>query len=69
MPVLPTDLVLVAVLKNKRDLEIARLLGWYRIPLKHSPKTVAVEWLAFYQTCQVQGREMGYPLHRPGARP
>lgn len=52
MPVSPTDLVLVAVLKHKRDLEIARVLGWYRIPLMHSPKTVAVEWLAFYQTAK-----------------
>ena len=43
----PTDLVLVAVLNNKRDLEIARVLGWYRIPLKTAPKTVGVDWLAF----------------------
>jgi len=50
MPVSSTDLILVAVLNNKRDLEIARVLGWYRIPLQHFPKTVAVEWLAFYQT-------------------
>lgn len=33
-----------------RDLEIARLLGWYRIPLRTSPKVVAVDYLAFYQT-------------------
>ncbi len=48
----PTDLVLVAILKDKRDLEIARVLGWYRIPLKSAPKTVAVDWLAFYQTAK-----------------
>ena len=48
----PTDLVLVALLKDKRDFEIARVLGWYRIPVKHSPKTVAVDWLAFYQTAK-----------------
>ena len=29
-----SDLVLVAVMPNQRDLEIARVLGWYRIPLK-----------------------------------
>ncbi len=28
-----SDLVLVAILKDKRDLEIARVLGWYRIPV------------------------------------
>ena len=48
----PSDLVLVAILKDKRDLEIARVLGWYRIPLKSAPKTVAVDCLAFYQTAK-----------------
>ena len=48
----PTDLILVAILKDKRDLEIARVLGWYRVPLKSAPKTVAVDWLAFYQTAK-----------------
>ena len=48
---LPTasDLVLVAFIPTPRDLEVARLLGWYRIPLKSAPKVVAVDWLAFYQ--------------------
>jgi hypothetical protein len=48
----PTDLILVAVLNNPRDLEIARLLGWYRIPLATAPKTVNVDYLAFYQTAK-----------------
>jgi len=48
----PTDLVLVAVLNSKRDYEIARILGWYRIPVKTAPKTVSVDWLAFYQTAK-----------------
>jgi hypothetical protein len=52
MPISPNDLVLVGILAHMRDLEIARVLGWYRIPLKHSPKTVAVDWLAFYQTAK-----------------
>jgi hypothetical protein len=43
-------LILVAVLPAERDLEIARLLGWYRIPLRYAPKVVAVDYLAFYQT-------------------
>lgn len=46
----PTSLILVAVVNNPRDLEIARLLGWYRIPLRTAPKVVAVDYLAFYQT-------------------
>ncbi|MBI5963786.1 MAG: hypothetical protein HY863_09955 [Chloroflexi bacterium] len=44
-----TDLILVCVLPTPRDMEIARLLGWYRIPLRTAPKVVAVDYLAFYQ--------------------
>src|ERR671923_2161451 len=49
MPLKPTDLILVTFLSSPRDLEIARLLGWYRIPLRTAPKVVAVDYLAFYQ--------------------
>lgn len=45
----PSDLILVGLLPTPRDLEIARLLGWYRIPLRTAPKVVAVDYLAFYQ--------------------
>ncbi len=45
-----TSLILVAILPSPQDLEIARLLGWYRIPLKRAPKVVDVDYLAFYQT-------------------
>ena len=45
-----TDIILVAILPNPKDLEVARLLGWYRIPLKSAPKVIAVDFLAFYQT-------------------
>lgn len=44
------SLILVTVMNNPRDLEIARLLGWYRIPFKSAPKVVDVDYLAFYQT-------------------
>jgi len=67
----PNALILVAVVIEPRDLEIARLLGWYRIPLRTAPKVVAVDYLAFYQTgafgaekwriqfiCQVLGHEL-----------
>lgn len=46
----PDDLVLVAILRQRRDLEIARVLGWYRIPLKSSPKMIRVDWIAFFLT-------------------
>lgn len=45
----PTDLILVCLIPTPRDMEIARLLGWYRIPLKNAPKVVSVDYLAFYQ--------------------
>lgn len=45
----PTALILVALVPKPRDLEIARLLGWYRIPLRTAPKVVNVDYLAFYQ--------------------
>lgn len=46
----PVSLVLVAVVTQPRDLEIARIFGWYRIPLRTAPKVIAVDYLAFYQT-------------------
>jgi hypothetical protein len=45
----PASLILVCLLPSPRDLEIARLLGWYRIPFRSAPKVVAVDGLAFYQ--------------------
>ncbi|HEY47465.1 MAG: hypothetical protein AMJ88_09530 [Anaerolineae bacterium SM23_ 63] len=46
----PDDLILVAVMTDPRDLEIARVLGWYRIPVASAPKTLRVDWIAFYLT-------------------
>jgi hypothetical protein len=43
------SLLLVAVMPEPRDLEIARLLGWYRIRLKSAPKVLEVDYVAFYQ--------------------
>lgn len=45
----PTSLVLVCLLPTPRDLDFARLLGWYRIPFRTAPKVVTVDYLAFYQ--------------------
>lgn len=58
----PASLVLVCILPKPRDLEIARLLGWYRIPLRTAPKVVAVDYLAFYQpsTFGKQGGRIEY---------
>ena len=42
--------VLVAVITRPRDLAAARDEGWYRIPLRRAPRSLAAEYLAFYQT-------------------
>ena len=47
---LPDSLILVAVMPERRDLEIARLLGWYRIRFKSAPKVLEADYVAFYQT-------------------
>jgi len=44
-----SDLVLVCLIPTPRDVEIARMLGWYRIPLRTAPKVISVDYLAFYQ--------------------
>ncbi len=31
-------------------MEIARVLGWYRIPMKSAPKILQTDYIAFYQT-------------------
>ncbi|MGC8837795.1 MAG: hypothetical protein ACP5UM_05190 [Anaerolineae bacterium] len=42
--------VLVVVLTRPKDLRIAREEGWYRIPVRHAPRRLAAEYLAFYLT-------------------
>jgi UV DNA damage endonuclease len=44
------ELVLVAVMNNRRDFEVARDRGWYRVPLKRAPRRIGADYLAFYQT-------------------
>jgi len=44
------DLILVGLCPTPRDLEIARVLGWYRIPLASAPKTLRIDWLALFLT-------------------
>lgn len=43
------SLILVGIMPTLKDLEIARMLGWYRIPFKFSPKIIDVDYFAFYQ--------------------
>ena len=47
----PSDRVLVAIMNNRRDFDIARDKGWYRIPTKYAPPNVPeAAVLAFYFT-------------------
>jgi len=60
--------VLVVIMNNERDLGIARRESWYRIPVKHAPRRLGAEYLAFYQT-KAFGEEawaVNYyaPIHR-----
>lgn len=47
----PSDRVLVAIMNDRRDFDIARDEGWYRIPTKYAPQSVTeAVVLAFYFT-------------------
>ena len=50
MQLTDTSLVLIAIMPKLRDMEIARVLGWYRIPMKTAPKILMTDYIAFYQT-------------------
>lgn len=60
-PVLPSplSLILVGILPTPRDLQIARLLGWYRIPFRYAPKVVRVDYVAFYQPASFGKKHFG----------
>jgi len=45
----PTALILIGIVPEPKDMEYARVLGWYRIPVRFAPKVVHVDNLAFYQ--------------------
>ncbi len=50
MDTIPNNsLMLVGILPTPKDFEIARMLGWYRIPLRFAPKIIDVDYFAFYQ--------------------
>ena len=56
----PSPEVLIAIMNNQRDLEIARTQRWYRIPVNNAnrfiPDLEQMQYLAFYQT-QIFGRD------------
>jgi hypothetical protein len=52
----PLALILVALIPSPEDLQLARVLGWYRIPLRTSPRILNVDFLAFYQPASFHDR-------------
>jgi len=43
------DRVLIVLLKTRSDWTVARDQHWYRLPLKHGPRDITANWIAFYQ--------------------
>ena len=52
----PDALILVAIIPSPEDLQVARILGWYRIPFRTAPRILNVDFLAFYQPASFQNR-------------
>ncbi|HEC23227.1 MAG TPA: hypothetical protein ENI95_09955 [Chloroflexi bacterium] len=58
----PEDRVLVGVMPDPRDLEIAREQHWYRVPVKHAPAGIGAEYVAFYFTKRF-GPDLRWAIH------
>ena len=58
----PEDRVLVGVMPDPRDFEIARAQHWYRVPVKHAPKGIHAEYVAFYFTRRFS-EELRWAVH------
>jgi len=58
----PEDRVLVGVMPNPRDFEIARAEHWYRVPQKNAPKGIHAEYVAFYFT-KAFGEDLRWAIH------
>ena len=78
----PDSSVLVAMMNSRRDFEIAREQGWYRVPQRSAPKFFPPEFIAFYFTkpfgedaysvrwyAQVRGHELARRLELIPAEP
>ncbi len=53
----PSALILVAIIPKPEDLQVARVLGWYRIPIRTAPRILNVDYLAFYQPASFTDRK------------
>lgn len=58
----PEDRVLVGVMPEERDLEIALEQHWYRVPARHAPSGVHAEYVAFYFTSKFP-QDLRWAIH------
>jgi len=61
----PEALILVAIIPSPEDLQVARVLGWYRIPILTAPRILNVDYLAFYQPSSFQDRKWQVEFYAP----
>ncbi len=61
----PAALVLVAIIPSPEDLQVARVLGWYRIPSRTAPRILNVDFLAFYQPASFRDRKWRVEYYAP----
>lgn len=61
----PGALILVALIPSPEDLQVARVLGWYRIPLRTAPRILNVDYLAFYQPASFEERKWRVEYYAP----
>ena len=61
----PSALILVAIIPSLEDLQVARILGWYRIPFRTAPRILNVDYLAFYQPASFQDRRWQVEYYAP----
>lgn len=57
--------LLVAILKEPRDLAILQEQSWYRVPVDKAPRRWPPKWLAFYHT-KAFGEELAYSVQYYG---
>ena len=58
----PEDRVLVGVMPDPRDFDLARREHWYRIPLKQASDGIHAEYIAFYFTNKF-GPDLRWAIH------
>lgn len=61
----PASFILVAIMPHPADMGYARVLGWYRIPVRTAPRVLSVDYLAFYQPASFGDRKWRVEMAAP----